>query len=322
MEKLRLVKLVLWVFLIGSGLLLIGVFGFRAIFAEQPIDDDLPPKAESLLPEAPVQVVQPEIAVEVVDGRLRANLAGSEASDWQYIGPNTISVCANTLFNSLEYEIRYGNEVLLTPGDYGRYYCFRALSHETNQYSYYAYRVHYLNVAIFVSQDYNAPSQIVLEADSHFAINDWQNIILDVTDVCVAAIFEENTSEVSSGNQVILRDVSFSELSQPLNYAYCFRGRVQDNWVYQKRTVKLDALNFSQRPTPGKITILAADLPVSIKGEYVLSESANCSLDDFSGAEQIFSGNEIPVLVQNIGKQHCFRIKDTEHTYHYTAILY
>ena len=321
-EKLRLIKFVLWFFLIGSGLLLISVFGFKAIFAEQSIDDELATTVESSSPGVPVQVIQPEIAVEVVNGRLRANLAGAEASDWQYIGPNTISACASTLFNSLEYEIRYGNEVLLTPGDYGRYYCFRALSHETNQYSYYAYRVHYLNVAIFVSQDYNASGQIILEADSHFAIDDWQNIILDAADVCVSAIFEESTSEISSGNQVILRDLSFSEISQPLDYAYCFRGRVQGNWIYQKRTVKLDSLNFRQQPTPGRITILAGDLPVSIKGQYVLSESANCSLDDFSGAEQILAGNKIPVLTQNIGKQHCFRIKDTEHTYHYTAILY
>ena len=301
---------------------MISVFGFKAIFAEQSIDDELVTTAESLSSEEPVQVIQPEIAVEVVNGRLRANLAGSEASDWQYIGPNTISVCANTLFNSLEYEIRYGNEVILTPGDYGRYYCFRALSHETNQYSYYAHHVYYLNVAIFVSQDYNAAGQIVLEADSHFAINDWQNIILDATDICASAIFEERTPEISPGNQVILRNLSFSEPGQSLDYTYCFRGRVQGNWIYQKRTVKFGSLNFSQQPIPGKITVLAEGLPVSLKGEYVLSESANCSLDDFSRPEQIFSGNEIPVLVQNIGKQHCFRIQDTERTYHYTAILY
>ena len=256
-----------------------------------------------------------------MNGRLIATTDDTEATDWQYIGPNPVSTCGSTLFNSFNQKIRSGNEVVLETLDYGHYYCFRVLSSDA-EYIYKTHLVLYDGRLIEISQDSNSQNEIVLSATHQKEVLSWQHSVQLSDDVCSAEIFADPT-QFAAGNSLVIDRLDLSDAdSEPTNVYYCFRAEVEaGSWVYKNHL-----LQFTEPPFVWKIEtdylLIEVDGLSAANGEYVVQDvdEGSCSLEAFVNRDEVKRGNLI-LINEETPAAYCFRIKDELKVYHYNRYV-
>ena len=316
-QNLRTTKTLLWIVLVTCAVFLAFSFTLGNIFA----DSNNAVQEETSNPA--IQASQPvEIEIEQMNGRLRATVRNASVTDWQYVGPNPISACNSILFNSFDQSIKYGNEIVLEPLDYGRYYCLRALRTGA-EYVYQNHLVIHDGQLINISQDINNQSQIILQADYQGGVSAWQHIGPLTENVCGAENFTE-TDSFQTGNTVVTEQATLLNLS--LTYSslyYCFRAQNEpQSWIYRNHKLELVNLQFFWERKPDQLQIRAEDLSPSITGEYVIKETTDqsCALEDFVDKENVTKGNAIPINPDTGDSFYCFRLKYNK-VYYYTDYL-
>ena len=220
--SLRATKFALWVIFISSTVALVFAFGLNSIFASPlPTESDDPA----------VSAGKPWITVQPENGRLIATAVNFNATDWQSVGPSQLANCNSTLFETSG-SGSSGNEVVLEPEDYGRYYCFQALG-DMGEHVHQSYYVADNGSAIGVSQSPGDEGQTVLTASYHRPVLSWQHAgPLSSAEACSPDAFADPPSAGSS-----LTGETPAETS-PSDY-YCFRaGTSPGEWIYKSHQLR------------------------------------------------------------------------------------
>lgn len=229
-NSLRAAKFALWVVFISSTVALVFAFGLNSIFAS-------PPPAE---PETPAGAAgKPRITVQPENGRLIATAANFNATDWQSVGPNQSANCNSTLFETSASGAVGGNEVVLEPADYGRYYCFQALGDMGER----VRQSHYVadsGSAIGISRSLDEEGRTVLAASYHRTVLGWQHAgPLPSAEACSADAFAGAAEEGSSLTVELPADDTAAY--------YCFRAETRPGgWIYKPYLLQGEASVASQ----------------------------------------------------------------------------
>ena len=308
-------KFVLWIVFVFSATFLVLFFGLNSIFASSKI-------APVIKDNQPLQeVVPPSLEISQMNGRLVATTDSDDATSWQYVGPNPVSACSSTLFNSFDQQIRSGREVILETLDYGYYYCFRIAS-ANGEYVYKSHLVFYDGQLIEITQDLNNQNQIVLSAEYQREVENWQYSDRLSDNVCSEEVFAE-PAQIGSGNLLIIDQLdSLDSDSESTNVYYCFRVEVTDgNWSYKNHLLKLTELAFVWEIEDNQLSVEVDGLSV-IDGEYVVKDSGDtsCALENFANQNEVIEGNFIPIN-QASTSSYCFRIRDEARVYHYNLYI-
>lgn len=160
---------------------------------------------------------------------LTAHSDDQSVTDWQYIGPQSITVdCNSSLFTALSAQIRFGPTVDLEAVDYGRNYCFRALR-GNGQYVYGGHTVSepapLINLVQFRENDL-----LGLQAFSTQEVVSWQ-WLGDLPDAaCDSAVFSgADATEINSATTAVL---TVNDVKRDTHY--CFRAENEaGRWGYK-----------------------------------------------------------------------------------------
>ncbi len=310
-KSLKATKFVLWIVFIFSAVFLILFFGLNSIFASsktEPVIEDNQPLQE---------VVLLSLEIRQRDGRLIATSDSDDATSWQYVGPNPVSSCSSTLFNSFDQQIRSGREVILETSDYGYYYCFRVVSTD-GEYVYQSYLVFYDGQLIEITQDLNNQNQIVLSAEYQREVENWQYSDRLSDNVCFEEVFAE-PAQIGNSNSLIIDQLNLFETDSELtDIYYCFRAEIEDgSWVYRNHLLKFTKPVFVWEIEDDQLSVEVDGLSIT-SGEYVVKDTGDtgCALEDFADQSEVSKGNLIPIN-QASPSSYCFRIKDEARVYHY-----
>ena len=223
----RPLKVGLLVILTVGSLLLMVILINNIRASANPQSDD---QAGDVSASSPADQAQPtRIEITQTGSSLTARSDDQSVTDWQYIGPQSITVdCNSSLFTALSAQIGFGPTVDLEADDYGRNYCFRALR-GSGRYVYEGYTVSepapLINLVQFRENDL-----LGLQAFSTQEVVNWQWLGGLPDAACDQAVFSAtDAAEINSATTTVL---TVNDIERDAHY--CFRAENEaGRWGYK-----------------------------------------------------------------------------------------